>query len=298
MLKTLSFGAVIWDGIGSESLLGGDSLNVTVNLCRLGADSSLLTRLGDDEKGRQAKSRMESLGIGMQYVQIDPLHQTGYSEVILDENRIPSYRFAPDASDEYITVDEKLLDNIRRDQFDVFWYSSYCQGSAASRSSLFHILEHGNFKLNFCDINIRRDFYPEHMLMDSFRFADILKLNDEEVSLVKTELFKKDLTEEQFAERVQKDFDIPLLCVTKGPKGCTIYNQNHERKDLPAAPFDRVDTVGAGDAFSAAFLMHYCTNGDPLKAACQGNKLGGFVASQHGAIPDYSENIKREFGIV
>jgi fructokinase len=297
MLKTLSFGAVIWDGIGSESLLGGDSLNVAVNLCRLGTESFLLTRLGNDEKGRRAKARMESLGIKMKYVQIDPCHQTGYSKVILDENRVPAYSFAEDASDEYITVDEKLLADIRGEQFDVFWYSSYTQVSTISRTSLYLILEKGNFKIRFCDINIRREFYTEDTLRSSFHFADILKMNKHEAALITVALYKKDLTEEQLAQKIQNDFDIQILCVTKGPGGCTIYNRTCGKKDLDAAPFDVIDTVGAGDAFSAAFLMHYISTGDSIEAARRGNILGGFVASQHGAIPDFPDVIKRELRI-
>jgi fructokinase len=289
MLRTLSFGAVIWDGIGSESLLGGDSLNVAANLCRLGAESFLLTRLGNDERGRMAKSRMESLGIKVKYVQMDTLHQTGYSKVILDENRAPSYWFAEDASDEYITVDEKLIADIRAERFDIFWYSSYTQPSILSRGSLYRILEQGNFKVRFCDINIRRGFYPEDILRNSFRFADILKMNDHEAALVMEALYKKEFTEEQLARKIQKDFDVRIVCLTKGPGGCTIYDRAGKKEGLPAAPFDAVDTVGAGDAFSAAFLVHYCTTGDSIEAARRGNILGGFVASQHGAIPDFSE---------
>jgi fructokinase len=132
------------------------------------------------------------------------------------------------------------------------------------------------------------------MLRSSFRFADILKMNDCEASLVAAALYKKDISEEQLAQRIQNDFDIRIVCVTKGPEGCTVYDRTGGKRELAAAPFDAVDTVGAGDAFSAAFLAHYCTTGDPIEAARQGNVLGGFVASQHGAIPDFSDAIKRE----
>jgi fructokinase len=294
MLKTLSFGAVIWDGIGSESLLGGDSLNVTANLHKLGAESFLLTRLGNDEKGHLAKARIENLGIKMKYVQMDPCHQTGYSKVIFDGNRVPAYLFAEDASDEYITVDERLLADIREEQFDIFWYSSYTQISTLSRTSLYQILEQGNFKVRFCDINIRRGFYPEDVLQSSFHYANILKMNGHEAALTAVTLYKKDLAEEKLAQKIQNDFDIQIFCVTKGPKGCTIYDRTGGKRDLAAAPFDIIDTVGAGDAFSAAFLTHYYTTGDPVEAARRGNILGGFVASRHGAIPDFSEAIKRE----
>jgi fructokinase len=294
MLKTLSFGAVIVDVIEHETFLGGDSLNVTINMHKLGAEAYLLTRLGNDCYGIKARKEIKDMGVKEKYIQQDINHATGHSMVTFDSKRVPSYQFAEDVSDEYINVDSSILNNIRNEEFDVFWYSSYCQFSDKSRAALMRILENNNFKLSFCDINIRRNFYKKEMLTCSFRFADILKMNEDEAKLICVELYGHKMREEDMAARLKDDFNIELLCITKGPAGCSLYGKHDGRLDSPAFPFPVVDTVGAGDAFSSAFIIKYFSTKDVLKAAECGNLLGGFVASQKGAITSFPEEIYKK----
>jgi fructokinase len=294
MLKTLSFGAVIVDVIGRETFLGGDSLNFAANTYKLGAESYLLTRLGNDEYGIKAKKEIEDMGVKGKYIQQDISHATGHSTVTFNSAYVPSYQFAENVSDEYIAVDDSILNDIRKDEFDVFWYSSYCQFSNKSRDALIRILEHSNFKLSFCDINIRRNFYKKEMLIDSFRLADILKMNEDEAKLVCAELYGHKIREEEMAERLKADFDLELICITKGPAGCSLYGKYDGRLDSPAFPFPVLDTVGAGDAFSSAFIIKYYRTKDVIKAAECGNLLGSFVASQKGAIACFPEEIYKQ----
>ena len=294
MLKTLSFGAVIVDVIENETFLGGDSLNVTVNMRKLGAEAYLLTRLGNDRYGTKARKEISDMGVVGKYIQQDSDHATGHSIVTFNSKLVPSYQFAKDVSDEYIDVDDRILKDIRKDEFDVFWYSSYCQFSDKSRASLMRILEYNNFKLSFCDINIRRDFYKKEMLIDSFRFADILKMNEDEAKLICAELYGQKMREEDMAARLKDDFNLELICITKGPAGCSLYGKHDGRLDSPAFSFPVVDTVGAGDAFSSAFIIKYCSTKDVLKSAECGNLLGSFVASQKGAITSFPEEIYKQ----
>jgi fructokinase len=83
-----------------------------------------------------------------------------------------------------------------------------------------------------------------------------------------------------------------LLCVTQGADGCTVHSGGLARS-YPCEPVRAADTVGAGDAFSAAFLEHYCRTGDPFASAQRGNLLGAYVASKPGAVPEYDEHIRQ-----
>jgi fructokinase len=85
---------------------------------------------------------------------------------------------------------------------------------------------------------------------------------------------------------------VRVLCVTKGADGCTVYGSDMARS-YACESVHVADTVGAGDAFSAAFLEHYCRTGDPFASAQRGNLLGAYVASQPGAVPDYDEHIRQ-----
>ncbi|MGO8748044.1 MAG: PfkB family carbohydrate kinase [Thermoguttaceae bacterium] len=104
------------------------------------------------------------------------------------------------------------------------------------------------------------------------------------------------LPEAELAKRLAGDFPVRVVCVTKGADGCTVYSDDMAR-GYACEPVRVADTVGAGDAFSAAFLEHYCRTGDPFASAKRGNLLGAYVASQPGAVPEYDEHIKDRFTI-
>jgi fructokinase len=295
MLKTLSFGAVIWDIIEGKQFLGGDSLNVAAHFSKLGGESYYLTCLGCDDFGNAAQTRIEELGISTKYIQRDGEHQTGYSKVEFNEAKIPAYTFAQDASDGYIKIRDDIIVSIKEQCFDVFWYSSYCLFNPVSRITLYNILDAVDFPIKFCDINIRRNYHEKSMLEKCFRSADILKLNEDEMRCVSNELYGKEIDEMDFFSRVQKTYDFRAICLTKGNKGCVVYLPDKGDVSLPPYPVYVVDTVGAGDAFSAAFLVKYHQTNNCVESAKYGNILGGYVTSMNGGIPEYSIAIKEMF---
>lgn len=101
---------------------------------------------------------------------------------------------------------------------------------------------------------------------------------------------------EEFVGLISTDFQIGVIVITAGATGCYVYAQG-ELHFIKSYPTQVVDTVGAGDAFSAAFVSAYVRHHDPLRAADIANKLGAFVAGSRGPIPDYSPEIKKALGI-
>ena len=99
---------------------------------------------------------------------------------------------------------------------------------------------------------------------------------------------------EQFAGKISSKYPVKILVITAGEKGCFIY-AGGVLHIVPGIPVKVVDAVGAGDAFSAAFLTVYLSSGDVLRAATTANQVGAFVASSSGAIPDYSAEIIARF---
>ena len=146
------------------------------------------------------------------------------------------------------------------------------------------------------DVNIRLDFYPQDILRQSLAFSTVVKLNADEAPLVAQRLYGDVLPEAELARRLAGDFPVRVLCVTKGAEGCTVYSGGVARS-FACEPVRVADTVGAGDAFSAAFLEHYCRTGDPFAAAERGNLLGAYVTSQPGAVPEYDENIRQRLSL-
>ena len=296
MIKAMSYGAVLWDIADGEKHIGGCTLNLAAHLRKLGMQTYMYTKLGCDNLGDEAVREIEKLKVNTDFIQRDGSKNTGYAKIVLDQKKVPTYEFAPKASHEYIEVDEEQIERVKKEQIDLFCYGTYCQSGVETRENLKKLLEACKFPTVFCDINLRVSDPEQQMIENSIRPADILKLNEEEVLVLAKTLYGENMEEQRAAEKMLKDYGIRLICVTKGEKGCTLYQQDGPRVDVKAAVVDTVDTVGAGDAFGAAFLWS-CYQGLSLeKCAENGNLLGGYVATQKGAIPEYTEEILRALG--
>lgn len=260
--------------------------------------SYMYTKLGNDELGKEALKELGHLSVDSSFVQIDDTKNTGYAKITLDDNKVPAYQFAPNAGHEYIEVDEKQIELIKKAQIDIFCYGTYCQSGEQTRKNLLKILRECSFPCIFCDINLRVQNPSAEMLEGSLQYADILKLNDEEVTILSKVLYGGEIREEELIERICRDYKIKIVCVTKGVAGCKIYNQKGIGIFVAAKPIKAIDTVGAGDAFSAGFIYSYYQGLSIKECGENGNLLGGYVASEKGAIPEYSEIIKSHFKTV
>lgn len=297
MIKAMSFGAILWDIIGDEQHIGGCTLNLIAHLNKLGMKGYMYTKLGTDELGKRALGEIEELGVESSFVQMDDTKSTGYAKIILDENKVPSYEFASNAGHEFIEVNEEQIERIKEEQIDIFCYGTYCQSGEMTRKNLLKILRECSFPCVFCDINLRVENPSKEMLEGSLQYADILKLNEDEVTVLAEVLYGGSLEEAGLIERICRDYQIRLVCVTKGADGCVIYEEGRSPVSVAAEKIDAADTVGAGDAFAAGFIFSYYKGLPITQCGEKGNLLGGYVATQKGAIPEYSESIKSHFNL-
>ncbi|MBS0395804.1 MAG: carbohydrate kinase, partial [Proteobacteria bacterium] len=76
-------GETLWDVLPHGEFLGGAPLNVAAHLARLGLDARLLSRVGDDARGRAARARAAALGVDVSLLQVDARRPTGIAEAIL-----------------------------------------------------------------------------------------------------------------------------------------------------------------------------------------------------------------------
>ena len=286
MNKMMSFGAVLWDIEGDNKTIGGAPFNLAAHLSGMGVETYMYTKVGTDEYGRGALKEMDRLGIKTTYVQEDSSRETGYAQVTLDGKGIPSYRFCKNASHEFIEAGEETLAQIQRHQIDYFSFGTFCQNGEQTRDTLYRILETGKFKKVFCDINIRDWSIKKEIVGKSLEYTDILKLNDEEAFFIADLLLGKKCTLDEIAFDLQKQYKLEVVCITQGEKGCSIY-RGQEKADVPGLTVEIKSTVGAGDAFAAAFLKSY-SEGKSLKECGEnGNRLGGLVASSVETVPEY-----------
>jgi fructokinase len=290
--RVLAIGEVLWDVIRGQEHIGGAPFNLAAHLSRLGCHASILTRIGTDPRGRAALNEMKRFGVDTSLVQIDSRHPTGWAMVQLSSDGVPTFSFPDDPAYNFVEADDQVLRRLADAKFDAVCFGTLAQKGERTRQSLMRVLQSVPATHVFYDVNIRLDFYPQDILRQSLGFSTVVKLNADEAQLVAQRLYGVALPEAELASQLSADFPVRVVCVTKGDKGCTVYADGSSRS-YACERAKVADTVGAGDAFGAAFLEHYCRTGNYFASAERGNLLGTYVASRPGAVPEYNESIRK-----
>lgn len=294
-MKSLCFGAVLWDLIEGEEHLGGAPFNLAVHLKRLGFTSSMVSSIGTDARGDRIVEEISGHGIDGRWVRRDPDHPTACVTVTTNTQGESDYVIHEDVASDHIELSDDELEAIVDENFDVICHGTLEARGHQTHGSLFLLLNAVSEKEGtriFCDLNLRQSFYSLPLIHDTLVYCDILKLNDSEASVVAELLFpdKTFANDRDLGSILCHTYDLELAVITRGERGCVVVTRN-EYVESPGLPVDVVDTVGPGDAFSAAFLREVLSGGKLEVAAERANKLGAFVASRRGALPEYDAEI-------
>ncbi|MFP4180350.1 MAG: carbohydrate kinase family protein [Spirochaetaceae bacterium] len=291
-MNALSFGEILWDVIEGKEHIGGAPFNLASHLAMMGADSAIISAVGDDKRGKKALEKAVEYGIDTRFINTEKSVNTGIVEVELDKGGSPSYDIKEDSAWDFIELSPEQLQQLSSSKWDVFTFGSLAQRSEQNRLVLEKIIEAAAPTELFFDVNLRLDYYNREIIADSLRNATILKLNDDEVPVVSRLLYGEKVLDRAFCERMEREWGIHTTCITRGEKGSSVFCRGHYSR-VPIVPVEVADTVGAGDSFSAAFLYGYFTTGDVKRAINLASLLSSFVASKNGAIPAYDEPVRK-----
>ena len=295
----LGIGELLWDMLPEGPRLGGAPANFSVMAGRLGNHAAILSRLGRDDLGREAVHRLDPLPADTSFLQIDPMHETGRVTVSLKDGQ-PEYTIHQPAawdsmelSDEWIRLAERA---------DAICFGSLAQRHSESRQTIQTLAAQTSSRcIRIFDVNLRSPFYSSEVIQESLELATVFKMNDAEVPLVlalmgmPSEENDTDVGSlRRGAERLLIEFPtLQLIAITCGGNGSLLVTREewHQHKGFPVKV---VDTIGAGDAFTAA-MAHYLLRGAELPLLNEaGNRWGSWVASQSGAMPPLSHATRSE----
>ncbi len=285
-LKVLAFGEILFDFIGGAEHLGGAPLNFAAHISRLGANAAILSAIGCDDRGERAVKRLLDYGVGCEYILRSPKHLTGIVNVELSGQGQPSYSILENVAYDNIAYSPRQAASILDEGWDAFYFGTLAQRNDVSRECLYDLLDRFSGGVVFCDINLRQNYYSRRIIEKSFGYADIVKINDDELRVLSKLLYDDVIEPERFFGRLACEYGIKLLVVTCGSRGCDVFAESGWFHS-DGVEVDVVDTVGAGDAFSAAFLYSYLTGHTLEQSAGIANRLGAAVAGQRGAVPVY-----------
>lgn len=279
----VGIGEVLWDLLPAGRQLGGAPANFAYHARALGADGIAASRVGDDELGREVLARFDALGLDRRYVQTDAAHPTGTVEVRIDAHGVPDYVIRQDVAWDYLAADPSLIDLAGR--ADAVCYGTLAQRSPVTRQTLHAFLRVTRPGcLRVFDINLRQSYFSREVIDATLRSSDVLKLNDQELPVVARLLGLNEPTDDAARALIDR-YRLRLLALTRGGQGSRLYNANGTVSDHPGFPATIVDTVGAGDAFTAALTLGLLDGHDLDRINTFANRLASYVCSHPGATP-------------
>ncbi len=284
----VGLGELLWDLLPDGPQLGGAVSNFAVMTSRLGDHGVIASRIGSDALGRQTQEVLEGFPVDRSYLQVDTGNATGSVTVALAEGQAKYVIHEPVAWD-YLELTPEWV--ALAQQADAVCFGTLAQRGASSRRTIQGLLaETKTSCLRLLDVNLREPYYTAAILESSLGFANVLKMNDGEVPLV-LELLGVPHTDHTTpdalvtgARTLIDEFALQLVCITMGGQGSLLVGRSQVDRH-PGVRCDVADTVGAGDAFTAA-LAHYYLQGASLSVMNEaGNRWGAWMASQRGAMP-------------
>jgi len=286
------FGEALVDDFNAEQIVGGAPFNVARHLAAFMAPVLAITRIGNDRSGQLVRAEFERFAMSEAGLQVDPLEETGR---VLVERGPRGHRFTILPNQAYDFIDRPMaVRSVEGVDANIVYFGMLAQRNEASRNALKGVLD-ASAAPRFLDLNLRDGQYDERGVTRSLQAANIVKVNEEELQALFGWYFQiKPDAPALEADAVRAScqallrmFSLEALVVTLGHRGSVYFGSDGQvltQRDHPAPPFV-IDTVGAGDAFAAIFLLGRL-RGWPLETALlRANEFAGAICAIPGAVP-------------
>lgn len=280
-LKVIAIGEIVWDCLPAGKQLGGAPLNFAFFAKELGAQAYAVSAVGVDELGDETLQVASATGVNLDFVQRNDL-PTSRVLVTLDDKGIPQYEIVEGVAWDAIECPDSILDLVR--DASVICWGSLAQRTEKSRQSVLSMLAAAPAScLKVFDINIRQHYYSQEVIKASLKYADILKLNEDELPLV-AEMLGMTGNEDEIISEIIEKYSLKYVVYTHGADFSRVYGAEGllSHQDTPKVTV--ADTVGAGDSFTAVLVTSLLQGKDVAAAHALAVEVAAFVCTQHGAI--------------
>ena len=279
----IGIGEILWDMLPGGKQLGGAPANFAYHANVLGGRGVAVSRVGDDPLGHEILDRIDSLRLPRPSIQIDPTHPTGMVDVRLDAAGVPQYVIHPDVAWDYLEIETPQLELAC--QADCVCFGTLAQRCEQSRAAIQGFLAATRPDcLRIFDINFRQDYFSRQLVHDLLSTSGVLKLNDQELPIL-AGLLDLDPAGENAIKALLDRYPLSLVALTCGSHGGRLYDAGGAVSNHPGVHAQVVDTVGAGDAFTAALALGLLSDMSLDEINRRANEIAAYVCTQGGATP-------------
>lgn len=288
--NVVGIGEVLWDLLPDGPQLGGAPANFAYHAQALGAKAIVISRVGTDPRGVEARRRFQEIGLPVDGIQSDETMPTGSVSISLAEGGIPSYTIHENVAWDYITASRTALDYVQ--SAHAVCFGSLAQRHPVSRQTIQRLLASAPANsLRVLDVNLRQNFFSREVIEHSLKLANVLKLNDHELPVIAGMFSVGGGLREQI-QTLASRFELEVVAVTFGAEGSLLYRRGRWAQGATAAVSVK-DTVGAGDAFTAALCLGLLQELDLDDINQAANRIAAYVCSRAGATPALPARLRR-----
>jgi fructokinase len=278
--RLTGIGEILWDMLPDGKMLGGAPANFCFHTQNLGAEAAIVSAIGRDAAGSEMEEILRSRGVKA-FLNKPENKPSGIVTVKLEAG-IPSYIIHENVAWDFIDLDDASKKWIVSS--DAICFGTLAQRSSVSSRAILQALDLADSTaLKIFDINLRQHYYSAELIKKSLLKANVLKINDEELDII-SPLLKLQGSEEEKVRKIMNDFDLSYLALTLGSKGSKLFSAS-EASYMPVPKVKVVDTIGAGDSFTAMMAMELLRKKPLAEVHSNATKYAALVCKYKGATP-------------
>ena len=292
MFRVVGIGELLWDLLPTGARIGGAPANFSYHAGALGAEARTVSRVGDDALGHELLAQLTTLGVRTSCVQVDPAMPTGTVAVELDADGQPGYEIRANVAWDHLQADAVSMHAVAT--ADALCFGTLAQRDPVSRAAIRTLVNASpSDSLRVLDVNLRQHYFSRALIDDSLQLATVLKVNDVELPKLATMFDLRGDVRTQL-ERIAERWQLNAVALTRGDKGSVLLTA-HEYSVHPGVPVEVRDTIGAGDAFTAAMTVGLLSGWALDDVNAHANQVASYVASCSGGTPPLPHAMRQAF---
>ncbi len=289
----LAIGEILYDVFPNYKRLGGAPFNVAFHLKNMNTPVHFISRVGDDGEGRQIIDYLKENQFDVDGIQIDKNHETGKVMVELDDQGSPTFDIKTRAAYDYIDYNQ-IMASIPQLPIELIYFGTLAQRTQRGFETMRKFLSTASPETKILyDINLRPRCYNQPIIENSLQACNLLKLSREEVRVLEKMIDYKD-SGLAFIDYLRDQYRVEMIALTKGADGSELFMGDQHWQKGPLSPQTVVDTVGAGDAYTAVLAIGYVNKWPPKLILEKAAEFAAAICTIEGAIPpttDFYRNI-------